>query len=74
MFHPGQGVDILVKAAQIRRATSPSDLVAIDHDGWSPELLFYADRRGYMGDLRLPPAPPGYVHFNCDAPKACIRE
>jgi hypothetical protein len=73
MFNPGQGVEILVKAAQIQRATSPSDLVAIDHHDWSPELLFYADRRGYMGDARVPPAPPGYVHFNCDAATACVR-
>jgi hypothetical protein len=73
MFNPGKGVDILVKAAQIQKATSPSDLVAIDQHDWNPNLLFYADRRGYMDDARVPPAPPGYVHFDCTAATACVR-
>jgi hypothetical protein len=67
MLRPGAGVALLDRAAQIRAATNPGDLIAIDGYGWSPELLFYADRRGYMEDPRVPPAPPGYVHFTCHA-------
>jgi hypothetical protein len=75
MLRPGAGVALLDRAAQIRAATTPSDLIAIDGYGWSPELLFYADRRGYMEDPRVPPAPPGYVHFTCQAGArgACVR-
>ena len=76
MLRPGQGVGILQRAAQIRNATTPDDLVAIDGYGWSTELLFYADRRGYMMDPNVPPAPPGYIHFKCQtgARGECIRQ
>jgi hypothetical protein len=72
----GAGVSILRRAAQIRAATLPGDLVSIDGYGWSPELLFYADRYGYMEDKRVPPAPAGYVHFHCEsgARGVCVRD
>ena len=65
MLRPGGAAAILERAAQIRAATTPNDLVAISGYGWSPELLFYADRYGYMEDARIPPAPAGYIHFHC---------
>lgn len=77
MFRPGNGVDILQRAAQIRAATNPDDLVAIDDGTWGPEILFYADRRGYMEDPRVPPAPPGYILFKCRSPVPpgqCVRQ
>jgi hypothetical protein len=78
MLRPGRAVDILTRAAVIRDATKPDDLVAIDYGGggWSPELLFYADRRGYMEDARVPPAPPGYTHFTCHpgARGTCVKD
>ena len=76
MLHPGAGSAILGRAAQIQAATAPGDLVAIDGYGWSPELLFYADRSGYMEDPRIPPAPSGYIHFHCTtgAKGVCVRD
>ncbi len=65
MLRPGGAAAILERAAQIEAATTPNDLVAISGYGWSPELLFYADRYGYMEDARVPPAPAGYIHFHC---------
>jgi hypothetical protein len=75
-FRHGAGVSILNRAAQIRAATSPGDLVSINGYGWSPELLFYADRYGYMENPKVPPAPPGYVHFRCHAGPTgvCVRD
>lgn len=76
MLRPGGAVDILTRAAVIRASTNPDDLVAIDYGGWSPELLFYADRRGYMEDALVPPAPAGYLHFTCKpGPRGiCVRD
>ena len=76
MLRPGGAVAILERAAQIEAATMPNDLVAISGYGWSPELLFYADRYGYMEDARVPPAPPDYIHFHCltGAKGVCTRD
>lgn len=76
MIRPRAGVAVLERAAQIAAVTTPDDLVAIDGYGWSPELLFYADRYGYMEDDRVPPAPAGYVHFHCShgSKGVCTRD
>ncbi|MFL5675763.1 MAG: ArnT family glycosyltransferase, partial [Chloroflexota bacterium] len=77
MFRMEPEGQVLMRAAQIQAATAPEDLVAIDEDSWSPAILFYADRRGYMEDANVPPAPPGYVRFRCPVPGAigdCVRE
>ena len=76
MLRPDGGTAILTRAAQIQAAAPPGALVAIDGYGWSPELLFYADRFGYMEDPRIPPAPPGYIHFHCTsgAKGVCVRD
>jgi hypothetical protein len=64
-------------AAEIRSETAPGDLVAISGQDWSPAVLFYADRRGYMEWLGAPPVPAGYVHFACPPDGMagdCVRE
>ena len=70
-------VDVLGRAAQIKAATAPGDLVAIDQGSWSPAILYYADRRGYMEDPHVPAAPSGYVRFKCPTPGSpgdCVAE
>lgn len=68
---------VLRMAADVRGASDPDDLVAISNGDWSPAILFYAERRGYMEFDSVPPAPPGYVHFTCPRAGAagrCIRQ
>jgi hypothetical protein len=77
ILQPSDEAYVLSRAAQIRAATAPDDLVAIDQGTWSPALLYYADRRGYM----IPQggaAPDGYVVFVCPPPLiggsgACVQ-
>jgi hypothetical protein len=76
MFESYDEGDTLRLAQEIQIATTPSDLVAISGRDWSPGVLFYADRRGYMEWKGAPPAPPGYVRFVCPAegaPGECVR-
>jgi hypothetical protein len=62
---------ILPKADTIRQATSHEQLVAIVTTEWSPELLYYADRRGLMVHGGATPSrlaalrDEGYVIFHC---------
>jgi hypothetical protein len=68
MFSTADPDGVLAQAATIRAASNPSDLVAIDQESWSPAVLFYADRRGYMEYPGIPPAPESYLHFKCPKP------
>jgi hypothetical protein len=65
MFENVDESDTLRLAAQIRSDTLPTDLVAIRGRAWSPGLLYYADRRGFMEWDGALVAPPGYVLFEC---------
>ena len=63
-------------AAQIKSQTRPEDLIAISGRDWSPALLYYADRRGFMEVPGRQHAPVGYVHFECPIPGRpgdCVR-
>jgi hypothetical protein len=59
---------VLSQAADVRAASSALDLISINEGSWSPAVLFYADRRGYMEYTDNPPAPDGYVSFVCPEP------
>jgi len=77
MFGAHDEVGVLPQAAQIRAMTDPDDLVRISQGSWSPAVLFYADRRGYMDDPHIPPGPPEYVHIVCPYPGNpgdCVRD
>ena len=62
---------VLPLAAQIERETKPGQLVAIVGRDWSPGVLYYADRWGYMVRAVDPPQllgellAQGYVIYDC---------
>jgi hypothetical protein len=74
---------VLPKAEVIRQQTQPDGLVAVVAPNWSPELLYYADRRGLMLlDWLVTPAriddlrASGYVVFRCPSiwgPGTCTK-
>ena len=72
---------VLPLARQISAETDPSQLVAIVGRDWSPEILYYARRRGLMvptgvkADVGALQAA-GYVVYRCPgkaSPVACVR-
>lgn len=42
----------LAAAAFVRERSDPGDWIVIGGRGWDPTILYYADRRGYMLDVR----------------------
>jgi 4-amino-4-deoxy-L-arabinose transferase-like glycosyltransferase len=68
MFGAHDEAHVLERAAQVRSATAAGTLVAISDTTWSPAILYYADRYGYMEYPDVPPAPVGYVRFVCPPP------
>ena len=68
--------DTLRLAAQVQAQSSPGELVAIQGRGWSPAVLFYAERRGFTEWDGAQRAPGGYARFECPAegkPGDCVR-
>ena len=71
-FDPAPDPDgVLPLAAQIRRETSPDQYVAIIGRDWSPSVLYYADRWGWMINPHSAPGlignllADGYAVYSC---------
>ena len=63
---------VLPLAAQIARETTPDQYVAIVGRDWTPEVLYYANRWGYMLSAHVPAdvtigslVAQGYVVYRC---------